>query len=139
MKTRYPLLISIFLCLAPTSLSFAHASAEKKDAEINTKGMEALVNSKIPMVILDARPAKFAPEGRIPGAKYMSDQVKPEQAVALISSKDALIVTYCDGIDCPLSVDLAEHMKKLGYKNVIEYREGIEGWLNAGLPVDKVK
>jgi rhodanese-related sulfurtransferase len=34
---------------------------------------------------------------------------------------------------------LAAHLKKLGYTNIMEYQEGIEGWIKAGNKVEKVK
>ena len=50
-----------------------------------------------------------------------------------------LVVTYCAGLKCPASHQLAERLEKLGYGNVIEYPEGIPGWIEAGHAVEQAK
>ena len=54
------------------------------------------------------------------------------------SDKNALIVTYCSNTKCPASARLATRLRKLGYTNVLEYPEGIDGWAEAGKAVVKV-
>lgn len=106
-------------------------------SEINTAALDAMISSGINMIILDARSGKFDDGRRIPGAKQMNPDVSEEQASKLIPSKDSLVVTYCSGIKCPASNQLANRLRALGYNNVLEYKEGIEGWVQAGKKVDK--
>ena len=56
----------------------------------------------------------------------------PDKRAVYDAGKDALIVTYCGGPQCPLSHKLAHRLEGSGYTNVIEYREGIKGWTAAG-------
>ena len=46
-----------------------------------------------------------------------------------------LIVLYCLA-DCWMSWNAAKRALSLGYSNVVWYREGTDGWLAAGLPLN---
>ena len=54
----------------------------------------------------------------------------------LLPDKAAAIVTYCSNTACPNSDHVATKLAALGYLNVRRYAEGIEDWVNAGLPVE---
>ena len=113
------------------------AAQAVKESTITSDALVALLASGAPVVLLDARAGKYDDGKRIPGAKSLNDASTPEQVAAVVKDKNALIVTYCAGIKCPASVHLAEHLRKLGYTNVREYREGIEGWLALGKAVEQ--
>ncbi len=106
---------------------------------INTPGLLALIQSRAPVVILDARSAKWDDGKRIPGAKSLTSEAGLADIRKYVKSQDQLIVTYCGGLTCPASKNLSEHLKKLGFKNVLEYPEGIKGWVEAGHPVENAK
>lgn len=113
------------------------AEARAPAAEIQTQALKTLLASGVPVVVLDARTGKFDDGRRIPGAKQLSPEATAEQAGALIPSKEALVVTYCSGVKCPASAALGARLKSLGFVNVLEYREGIAGWAEAGNEVQK--
>ena len=117
----------------------AAAEAAKDESTISTAALAALRRAKLPLVVLDARTGKFDDGRRIPGAKSLSAAATAEQAAALIKTKDTLVVTYCSNLKCPASSYLAKRLAKLGYKNVIEYAHGIDGWTKAGNAVVKMK
>ena len=48
-------------------------------------------------------------------------------------------ITYCGSQKCGLSSKLATRLGEMGYRNVVEYREGYAGWSNAGNKVVKTK
>ncbi|GAB4300210.1 MAG: hypothetical protein Kow0098_27370 [Ignavibacteriaceae bacterium] len=50
--------------------------------------------------------------------------------------KNQIIVTYCDGSDCDLSIMLGDKLFNIGYKKVFVFYGGWEQWQNAGLPVN---
>jgi len=106
-------------------------------AIINTKALKQMLAAGSKVVVLDARSGKWDDGRRIPGAKALSSSASEEEAAALISSKDALVVTYCTNLKCPASAQLAKRLKELGYKNIIEYPYGIEGWVAEGNAIDK--
>ncbi|MBF0501274.1 MAG: rhodanese-like domain-containing protein [Candidatus Riflebacteria bacterium] len=108
-------------------------------AKINTSALESLLQSKIPILLFDARMGKFDDGNRIPGAKALGPEAKPEEVAKAIPSKEALVVTYCVNLKCGASHMLYKHLKELGYKNLLEYPEGIEGWVKAGNQVVKAE
>jgi len=88
------------------------------------------------MVILDARSGKWDDGRRIPGARSLALNA-PEDAVSkALPDKEGLVVTYCGGMTCPLSLELAERLERLGYHNVLAYQQGLAGWSEAGHPVE---
>lgn len=109
------------------------------EAVINTEGLEALIRAKAPVTILDARSGKYDDGRRIPGAKALSPTAEEAEVTKALPDKGALIVTYCAGLTCPASKALSDKLKKLGYTNVIEYPEGIEGWAKNGRTVEQAK
>jgi len=111
------------------------SAAEDKRPTVTTATLAVLIRAKVPMTILDARGVLPGGGPTIPGAVAMTPAVGLDEAAPVLPDKDALIVTYCGGPKCPLSSMLAEQLHKLGYTNILEYRDGITGWTAAGLPV----
>ncbi|NLI78271.1 MAG: rhodanese-like domain-containing protein [Candidatus Riflebacteria bacterium] len=112
---------------------------QESEGLVNTPGLLALIKSRVPMAVFDARAPKWDDGNRIPGARWLSPTSTPAEIRKHVKSQDQLIVTYCAGFTCPASKQLSEHLKRLGYTNVLEYPEGIAGWAKAGLPVEKEK
>jgi rhodanese-related sulfurtransferase len=108
---------------------------EKNIPSINTAGLKTLIDSGAPVIVLDARSGKFDDGKRIPGALSLTSEAKSEEVAKVLPNKESLIVTYCSNTKCPASHKLFEHLKSLGYTNLIEYPEGIQGWVEAGNPV----
>jgi rhodanese-related sulfurtransferase len=108
--------------------------------ELTTKQLKELLDSDAKVILLDARTGKYDDGRRIPGAKSLSPKASKEE-VEKVAGKDkkALIVTYCSNLQCPASSFLFKHLKELGYTNLREYPQGIQGWAEAGHKVDKVK
>lgn len=51
--------------------------------------------------------------------------------------KDADVVVYCSGTDCPQSKTAGEKLATLGFTNVRVFEGGLEAWKEAGRPVRK--
>lgn len=105
-------------------------------AEISTAALKTLLDSKVPIALFDARTGKYDDGKRIPGAGSLSPEANAEQVDKVIKDKNMLVVTYCANLKCPASSHLAAHLKELGYKNVLEYKPGIAGWIEAGYQVE---
>jgi len=124
--------------MAPAAKSDPPAApAQGAEAVINTAGLKALLQAKTPVTILDARTGKFDDGRRIPGAKALDPAASEAVIGSTLPEKTGLIVTYCAGLKCPASHLLGEKLRGLGYSNVIEYHEGIAGWVDAGNTVEK--
>jgi len=113
--------------------------AAGKEAVVNTEALATLIQSKVPLKIFDARSVKYDDGQRITGAQQLSPDADEAVITKAIPDKSQLVVTYCAGLKCPASKALADRLKKLGYTNVIEYPQGIAGWLEAGKAVDNKK
>ena len=103
--------------------------------EISTETLAALLRARVPINVLDARPMKTG-QGRIWGARHLTLNTTEEAIQSLIPYKGTFIVTYCGGPACEVSGRLAERLRSFGYTNVVRYRQGFEGWTEAGLPVE---
>jgi rhodanese-related sulfurtransferase len=88
------------------------------------------------MVLLDARTGKWDDKTRIPGAQSLNDKSTKDEVEKVITTKDTLVIVYCVNLKCPASKNLYIHLKKLGYKNVLEYPFGIERWLESGNDIE---
>jgi len=107
------------------------ALVQAAEPEINTGALAILIRLKVPMVLLDARGAKAAAKGTIPGAKPLSPMAADEQIAKAAPDKDALVITFCASVDCGASRKLATRLRAMGYKNVLEYPQGMKGWTAA--------
>ena len=111
------------------------AVAKAPASLINAAGLKAVLDAKVPVVVVDARYGKWDDGTRIPGALALKckDCVgKPEAMQNFIKTKNQLIVTYCGAMQCPLSSMLAGKLRAAGYTNVIEYKAGLADWKKAG-------
>lgn len=114
----------------------AMAMATHKEGVINTEALATLLRAKVPVTVLDARTGKYDDGRRVPGAKTLDPAAKDADVTTALPDKTALIVTYCAGLKCPASHMLGEKLRGLGYLNVLEYHEGIDGWVAAGNTVE---
>lgn len=104
--------------------------------DITTEELKRLIDEKANFVLLDTRVNKFYDGRRIPGAVRMLRNSSPEQIARIIKSYDVQVVVYCTSSHCPVSRWMAQKLVNLGYSNVWEYPEGIDGWIDAGNEVD---
>ncbi|MBK1856018.1 rhodanese-like domain-containing protein [Verrucomicrobiaceae bacterium 5K15] len=89
-------------------------------------------------VVYDVRPPLFYRLGHIDGAESMPlikyDKIiaekRPQLDAAIKAGK--LIILYCQNSNCPDAHSTAVRLSKLGYSTSI-YRDGWEGWKQAGL------
>lgn len=78
-------------------------------------------------------------EGHIPGSLHapIADPGFDGRLAALLPDKSTPVITYCCSRTCPASTKAARRMEELGYTHVYDYKDGIEGWKAAGLPLDE--
>lgn len=138
----------------PATLSGARA--------VDTKALAALIETKNP-VLIDAASAPRRPDNLAPGAVWMplphenipgsiwipgagEAKLTPEfetffknRLIALTANDPGReIVFYCHP-QCWASWNAAKRAMSYGYRNVIWYREGAEGWREAGHVLVKAK
>jgi rhodanese-related sulfurtransferase len=87
------------------------------------------------LTVVDALGGDYYAQQHLPGAIALIEADVDRLAPTLLPDKAAAIVTYCSNPGCPNSQQVATRLAALGYTNVRKYREGIQDWVEAGLPV----
>jgi rhodanese-related sulfurtransferase len=106
------------------------------DRAISTKGLKSRLDQKQVTVVETLAPERYR-EAPIPGALNIPPEQIRELAPQLLPNKNAEIVTYCANTHGHASEYAARELAAMGYKNVAHYPEGKQGWMEAGLPVEK--
>ncbi|MCX5212884.1 rhodanese-like domain-containing protein [Kitasatospora sp. NBC_00240] len=88
------------------------------------------------VTVVDALGGEYYAQQHLPGALALIPADVDAQAPALLPDRDAAIVTYCSNPACPNSGQVADRLTALGYTDVRKYREGIQDWVEAGLPTE---
>lgn len=88
------------------------------------------------VTVVDALGGEYYAKQHLPGAIALVEADVAELAPTLLPDRSAAIVTYCSNPACPNSSRVAEALTRLGYTNVRKYREGIQDWVDAGLPTE---
>lgn len=88
------------------------------------------------VVVLDALGGDHYAQQHLPGAIELVEADVAERAADLLPDRAAAIVTYCSNPSCGNSQAVANRLEALGYTGVRKYREGIQDWVEAGLPVE---
>lgn len=82
-------------------------------------------------VVIDARTAEAFAAGHVPGAINLPHRTITAETTAMLP-KDAVLVTYCDGIGCNASTKAAVKLARLGF-TVKEMIGGMDWWKRDGL------
>ena len=102
---------------------------------ITREELKAKMDRGEKFVLVDALSAKHYESSHLPGATNLPYEFVDE-AETVLPDKDAEIVVYCMNPDCEASTEEARELEEMGYRNVLHYAEGKQGWLRAGLPVE---
>jgi rhodanese-related sulfurtransferase len=86
------------------------------------------------VVVIDARSESAFAQEHIPGAVNFPHR-KMSQETARHLERDALYITYCDGIGCNASTKGALKLAELGFQ-VKELLGGIDWWKRDGYPTE---
>jgi rhodanese-related sulfurtransferase len=106
------------------------------DRTISTKDLKSKLDRKQITVVETLAPERYG-EAHIPGALNIPPEQIKELAPRLLPNKEGEIVTYCANTHWHASSYAARELAAMGYKNVAHYPEGKQGWMEAGLPVEK--
>jgi len=85
---------------------------------------------------VDALPESYYAQQHLPGAINLVSADISARAGEMLPDRDAAIVTYCSNTACGNSGHVANALTELGYTNVRKYAEGIQDWVEAGLPTE---
>jgi rhodanese-related sulfurtransferase len=85
--------------------------------------------------LIDARTRVEYGEAHIQGAQNCPAPQVANLLPLMVPDRERRIVFYCNGPKCTKSQKAARAALALGYRNVIEYNDGLPAWREARLPV----
>lgn len=88
------------------------------------------------VLVVDALGGVYYEQQHLPGAVALTEDQVEDRAAGLLPDVHAAIVVYCSNPSCGNSQAVANKLERLGYTAVRKYREGIQDWVEAGLPVE---
>ncbi|WP_441250469.1 rhodanese-like domain-containing protein [Kitasatospora sp. McL0602] len=91
------------------------------------------------VTVVDTLGGAYYDQQHLPGALALTPADVDAQAFGLLPDREAAIVTYCSNPACSNSGQVADRLTALGYTDVRKYREGIQDWVEAGLPTETVR
>jgi rhodanese-related sulfurtransferase len=132
------------------AINFAREMMDGGYKAISAEDLKKWGDAKKDMLIVDTMPfdasykkrhipAAVQIEFPIPEMKEMNEAKKVEFVKLLGPDKDRALVFYCGFTECTRSHNAAMWALKLGYTNVSRFPGGIEGWSQAGYPVEAAK
>ncbi len=105
-------------------------------ARITRKELRAKLEQGTGVTLVEALPAKYYLDRRLPGALNLPHDQVDVLAPSLLPDKNAEIVVYCASGPCKNSGIAAGRLAELGYVNLRDYHEGKADWVAAGLPTE---
>jgi rhodanese-related sulfurtransferase len=104
---------------------------------ISVEELRKLIDDGQEIVILDVRPKEIrAQEGTIPGA--VSAHPADTDPALEGYSRDNEIVVYCACPNEASAATAAKHLKQAGFKKIRPLLGGIDAWVQAGHPVERL-
>ena len=96
----------------------------------------AKIQSGADFVLVDALGPMSYAMSHLPGAVNITPDWIDDRARRRIRDADTEVVVYCADADCDSSVQVANRLVELGYRNVRHYAAGKRDWVAAGLPLE---
>ena len=106
----------------------------KLEFEIDSWDLKVAREAGEPVVVVDARSRQAFAREHIAGAVNIPHREMSRETTAGIA-RDALVVTYCDGIGCNASTKAALTMLELGFRTR-ELIGGLDWWKRDGHPTE---
>lgn len=105
---------------------------------ISVAELERLLATEAPLALYDVRaPASRERDGAIPGATPWSIEAKELPPAA--ASPEIEVVVYCDCPNDYSAAKVAYRLRQAGFTNVRPLHGGIDAWIAAGLPVERLE
>jgi len=140
------LLAAGFNAVRPNGLAWKGAGSPISLAASQRQGLEEIslgearsLSQADKALFVDARDPVSFHEGHIKGALNCppGEMESYLQGIRLLARAGLVIITYCDGVDCPLSTELARSLQQAGVAPVRVFVDGWSRWQKAGYPTEK--
>jgi rhodanese-related sulfurtransferase len=88
--------------------------------------------------LIEVLPESNFRKAHLPGAVNVPLGKEFDQHVQhVLPDKNVPVIVYCADSECTLSPQAAEHLDRLGYTKVFDYKGGKADWQQAGLQVER--
>jgi len=104
--------------------------------QISRESLRQKIENGDDFVLIDALAPMSYAMSHLPGAINITPDWVDDRARRRIPDLDTEVVVYCASSTCDSSVDVANRLIELGFRNVRHYLEGKRDWAEAGLPLD---
>ena len=94
-----------------------------------------LLKSGSDIALIECRRARQKTDLRIPGALVICDDVAVASLTDQLPARDRLLVIY-PGLEGGDVAAMATAFRELGFQSILEYQDGIQGWLTYGYKVE---
>lgn len=98
---------------------------------IDAKELRAKIDSDEDFVLVDVLSPDSYAKMHLPGAINIPGEDIESTASSLLD-KDQEIVVYCASATCQASPTAGRALERMGYTNVTDFEDGLEGWERAG-------
>lgn len=129
---RFSAVVLLLLIVAPFACGVIPAEAE--GFSLITLREAHDLHGKPGVFFVDVNEQEIYARYHVPGARLVTSE---ELGKFLPADRQSTIVFYCAERRCSGSHAAAREAVKLGYKHVLVMYDGIFGWVNAGLPVER--
>jgi rhodanese-related sulfurtransferase len=106
--------------------------------EVTATDVHKIIDQKEEGVILNVLPRESFAKKHLPKSVNVpvSDPDFIEEVREVVPDKDMPIVVHCSGPTCDASPKAAARLEQEGYRDVREFRGGLEEWERAGYTFD---
>ena len=126
------ILLVLIAVVSAGMLIYPYFVKSKMGATVNNEELTALINKKQAQVV-DVRSRNDFKRGTIAGAKNIPASSLQERMSDI--KKDIPVILIDD--DTKLVVEAAKSLRENGFKDVYVLNKGINGWLEASLPLNR--
>ena len=124
-------------CLLLVTTLFAYTAPVTMPGAVTIDSRVALEHFKKGTLFLDVRPEWMVQkQGKIKNAVNIYVRELSEKSLSKYAKKDTPIVIYCNGIGCSLTSEAIEKLVSMGYKQLLNYRDGYPAWVHYKLPTE---
>lgn len=107
---------------------------EQKVRTISIDQLRDMYQKNEKFILVDARGREDYDRSHLPGAQSIPVEDIGDHASRL--DKRETIITYCGSFQCQASTMAAKEFMKHGFKNVLDYKGGIQEWTEKGYPTE---
>ncbi len=111
--------------------------AHQKISIVTASELKNMLEKNPAIIVIDARTAQWDNKERIGNAISIPCDSDDTTILTMLPNKDACIAIYCGNLKCPQGKILADRLAALGYIDVYDCAEGLQGWKSMGYSVTK--